>query len=83
MKFGKDLELSKIIGARRFDMSPKHLAVENDLVSDMVMNQKCTLTLSNPHEFSASLAKLMCLGDEIFETDTQVTAKVVPYPLAS
>lgn len=62
-------------------MCPQKATADHDLVIDMLLNQKCTLGLKNPHEFSASLAKLMCLGDEIFETDTKVSATVTPYPL--
>jgi hypothetical protein len=53
---------------------------DNDLIIDMLLNQKCQMSLLAPYEFSASLAKLMCLGDEIFETDTKATAMVTPYP---
>ena len=42
--------------------------------------QKCSIRLSRPHEFSSSIAKLLCLGDEIFESDTGVNAYITPYP---
>lgn len=46
---------------------------------DMVQNHNHRVIIKNPHEFSASLAKMMCLGDEIFENDVQVSAQVTPY----
>jgi len=48
--------------------------VGEDLLIDMIQEQKCRVEISRPHEFSPSLAKLMCLGDELFENATNVSA---------
>ena len=38
------------------------------------------MRLLKPHELSDSLAKLMCLGDELFQCDTGCNAYITPYP---
>jgi hypothetical protein len=44
-----------------------------------LLKQKCRVNLLKPQLFSASLAKLLCLGDEILETDNCATAIITPY----
>lgn len=82
MRYGHDVDVVKFINGKRHTINPSCGKVEHDLLFDFFDLQKCSLRLPRPHEFSPSIAKLLCLGDEIFESDTGVNAYITPYPKA-
>jgi hypothetical protein len=41
-------------------------SVDHELLLDMIETQKVSLKVTKPHEFSTSLTKLLCLGNEVF-----------------
>tara|TARA_B110000285_G_scaffold201004_1_gene235300 strand:- start:920 stop:1255 length:336 start_codon:yes stop_codon:yes gene_type:complete len=49
-------------------------------MDDFFNTQKCSMRLVRPHEFSNSLSKIMCLTDELFQSDTGCNAYITPYP---
>jgi hypothetical protein len=65
MAYGGDIDVVKYINGKRHTINPP-CPVEIDLLNDFFHTQKCSLRLLKPHELSDSLAKLMCLGDELF-----------------
>jgi len=83
LKYGHDVDVVKFINGKRHTINPSCGVVEHDLLFDFFDVQRCSLRLSRPHEFSSSIAKLLCLGDELFESDTGVNAYITPYPKAS
>jgi len=70
----------KFINGKRHTINPSCGTVDSDLLQDFFDVQKCSIRLSRPHEFSNSLAKLLCLSDELFENDAGVNAYITPYP---
>lgn len=80
LRYGHDVDVVKFINGKRHTVNPSCGTVEHDLLFDFFDVQRCSLRLSRPHEFSSSIAKLLCLGDEIFESDTGVNAYITPYP---
>ena len=72
----------KYINGKRHSINPK-CPVHIDLLDDFFNCQKCSLRLVRPHEFSNSLSKIMCLTDEVFQSDTGCNAYITPYPNAS
>ena len=82
LKYGYDVDVVKFINGKRHTVNPSCLHVDNDLLFDFYDNQGCSLRLPRPHEYSNSLAKLLCLGDEHFENDTGANIYITPYPKA-
>ena len=78
--YGQDVDVVKFINGKRHTINPGMASVEADLLFDFFDVQKCSLRLSRPQEFSPSLTKLLCLGDEVFECDAGVNAYITPYP---
>lgn len=77
LRYGSDIHISKCVNGTKFVLNPANeTIVSEDLLFDMLQEQKCRIEISRPHEFSASLAKLMCLGDELYETATRVKAEL-------
>jgi lysine-specific demethylase/histidyl-hydroxylase NO66 len=83
LKYGNEVDVVKFINGKRHTINPAKGIVEADLLFDFFDNQKCSIRLSRPHEFSSSLAKLMCLSDELFENESGVNAYITPYPIES
>ena len=83
LRYGNEVDVVKFINGKRHTVNPSCGSVESDLLFDFFDTQKCSIRLSRPHEFSTSLAKLMCLSDELFENDAGVNAYITPYPLES
>lgn len=82
LRYGHDLDVVKFINGKRHTINPSAGVVEHDLLFDFFDTQRCSIRLSRPHEFSSSIAKLLCLGDELFQSDTGVNAYITPYPKA-
>jgi len=82
LRYGHDVDVVKFINGKRHTINPAVGVVDHDLLFDFFDTQSCSLRLSRPQEFSSSIAKLLCLGDEIFESDTGVNAYITPYPKA-
>lgn len=82
LRYGHDVDVVKFINGKRHTVNPSCGTVEHDLLFDFFDIQRCSLRLSRPHEFSSSIAKLLCLGDELFESDTGVNAYITPCPKA-
>ena len=80
LKYGNEVDVVKFINGKRHTVNPSCGTVDHDLLFDFFDNQKCSIRLSRPHEFSTSLAKMMCLSDEIFENEAGVNAYITPYP---
>ena len=82
MRYGYDVDVVKFINGKRHTVNPSVGNIDQDLLFDFYDNQKCSLRLPRPHEYSNSLAKLLCLGDELFENDTGANVYITPYPKA-
>ena len=80
LRYGYDIDVVKYVNGKRHTINPSVGNVESALLFDFLDNQGCSLRLSRPHEYSDSLAKLLCLGDELFENDTGVNVYITPYP---
>ena len=80
MRYGYDIDVVKYVNGKRHTINPSVGNVDSALLFDFLDNQGCSLRLSRPHEYSDSLAKLLCLGDELFENDTGVNVYITPYP---
>ena len=83
LKYGQEVDVVKFINGKRHTINPSCSDVNSDLLFDFFDVQKCSIRLSRPHEFSTSLAKLMCLSEELFENDAGVNAYITPYPTES
>ena len=46
---------------------------------DMLSSQRCSLRVTDVHEYSISLAKVMCLFDEVLALDTDTVVNVFKY----
>ena len=79
LRYGGDIDVVKYINGKRHTVNPSQ-SIEYDLISDFFNEQKCSMRLLAPQLFSPSLAKLMCLGDELFCCDTGVNAYITPAP---
>ena len=82
LKYGYDVDVVKYINGKRHTVNPSCGKIDADLLFDFYDNQGCSLRLSRPHEYSNSLAKLLCLGDEHFENDSGANIYITPYPKA-
>ena len=80
LKYGNEVDVVKFINGKRHTINLSCGAVDSDLLFDFFDNQKCSIRLSRPHEFSASLAKMLSLSDELFENDSGVNVYITPYP---
>ena len=80
LKYGHDVDVVKCIKGKRHTINPTASQIDSDLLFDFFDNQGCSLRLPRPHEYSNSLAKLLCLGDELFENDTGSNVYITPYP---
>ena len=80
LKYGNEVDVVKFINGKRHTINPSSGTVDSDLLFDFFDNQRCSIRLSRPHEFSSGLSKMMCMSDEIFENDTGVNVYITPYP---
>ena len=80
LKYGNEVDVVKFINGKRHTINPSSGLVDSDLLFDFFDNQRCSIRLSRPHEFSTSLSKMMCLSDELFENDAGVNVYITPYP---
>ncbi len=78
LQYGREVNVTKTINSKQYLMNQQGI-VDPDLLVDQLLKQKCRVNLLKPQLFSASLAKLLCLGDEILETDNCATAIITPY----
>ena len=80
LRYGYDVDVVKYVNGKRHTINPSSGVVDGSLLFDFLDNQGCSLRLPRPHEYSTSLAKLLCLGDELFENDNGVNVYITPYP---
>lgn len=76
LKYGQDINVTKSVGEKIYNINPATEEVEHDLL----FSQEDTAAIHalKPHEFSASLAKFICLSNELLETHVSTTASFVP-----
>ena len=79
--YGTDIDVVKYLGSKRHTINPE-APIQIDLLQDFFNEQKCSMRVLKPQTFSSSLAKLMCLTDELFATDTGCNAYITPAPKA-
>lgn len=76
MKFNEDIKISKWLANSEVTLTQDGAIADPETVEGL--SKHATVTLLRPHEFCASLAKLLCLGDELFETSVSCDAVLNP-----
>lgn len=65
ISFGTHVDIVKFINFQEFIMNPSS-TFNHDYAMDMLDSNGCWLIIKKPHEWSVSLAKALCLSDELF-----------------
>lgn len=81
VRYGTDIDVSKYLKGKKINMNLSSNVVDSDLINEQLENDKCHVSVNKPHEFSSSLAKLLCLSEEYFSTDADCKADLMPYPI--
>ena len=76
MKFNEDIKITKWLPSGAVKLTQDGAIADPETVEGL--GKHATVCMLRPHEFCASLAKLLCLGDELFETSLSCDAVMDP-----
>lgn len=68
IEYGKHLDICRYLNGKLYSMNQSG-KYEKDYALDMLDNQGCWVRLNRAHEWSVSLAKALCLTEELFHQD--------------
>lgn len=67
IEYGTHLDIVKYINEKQYNLNMAGSAFAEDYTLDQLDSNGCWLVLKRPQEWSVSLAKAMCLSDEVFQ----------------
>ena len=64
IEYGKHLDIYRHLNSKQFSMNQAQF--DKEYAIDLLDNQGCWLRLNRAHEWSVSMAKAICLTEELF-----------------
>ncbi|TNV80787.1 hypothetical protein FGO68_gene12386 [Halteria grandinella] len=75
IEYGKHIDIFRYLNGKVYSMNQGD-KYEKDYALDMLESQGCWVRLNRAHEWSVSLAKALCLSEELFQQDFSATVQM-------